>query len=160
MMRDEPEDKRRAAFHEAGHITVGIAYDVWGCDATIRFDSERARWDGNCDYDETSGRGRCVHGMGGATGEWLAVQSECTPDDVIDAISRGAVVVSESDRAACPTDQARTAAIRKSHRLLVKYGSFLAWAANRLIDEQFLSTDEARAEFVRRFPGEVPESDD
>jgi hypothetical protein len=152
------EDKRRAAFHEAGHATIGRACNLFSSDAMI---GKRAdgRWDGSCDYDETTGRGRCVFGMAGATAEWLAVYPDCEPLDVVEAVSRGDVVASESDRQSCRSDESRIAAIHQAHRILKKYIHFLEWAASHLIDHERLTTEVALVEFERLYPRALLESE-
>ncbi|HZN36033.1 MAG TPA: hypothetical protein VFB80_19520 [Pirellulaceae bacterium] len=128
-------DKREAAIHEAGHLTVGLALGVRGSAWVYRSettdpDNEKL-WIGK---HEAHGLVTATVAVSGLVAECWVEKPETSPDEIADWIDDGLVSPSPTDKTRFPESYEETlTAIVEAHAILVKHKRFFEWAVDELI---------------------------
>jgi hypothetical protein len=154
MANGKPEeiercDKREAAIHEAGHLTVGLALGVHGSAWVYRsqtIDQENEKlWVGK---RETHDPITAAVTLSGLVAECWVENPETSADDITDWINDGLVSPSATDEAQFPAAyEEKLAAVVEALQLLQKHKAFFDWAVEQLIDAEVIADGMAAEKF-------------
>src|SRR5688500_11841218 len=148
----ERRDKREAAIHEAGHLTVGLALGIRGSawvykSQTVDPENEKL-WIGK---HESQGPITAAAALSGLVAECWVDNRATRPDEITDWIDDGLVSPSSTDSALFPaTYVEKLAAVVESHELLLKHKVFFEWAIEKLVNAEVV-TDGMAADQWREF---------
>jgi hypothetical protein len=142
-------DKREAAIHEAGHITVGLALGIRGSawvytSQTIDPENEKL-WVGKHATRDPITAAVAVSGL---VAECWVENPETSADEITDWIDDGLVSPSATDEAQFPTSyEGKLAAVVEALELLQKHKAFFDWAVEQLIDTEAITNGMAGEKF-------------
>jgi hypothetical protein len=143
-------DKREAAIHEAGHLTVGLALGVHGSAWVYKSettDPENEKlWVGK---HESNGPTTGAVAVSGLVAECWVESATSIPDEITDWIDDGIVSPSPTDSARFPaTYEEKLAAVAEALSKLQQHKAFFDWAVAELIEHETI-TDGLAAEKFR-----------
>lgn len=142
------EDKRRAAIHETGHLTVAVAlgmdarawlYENEGCDVW-----QTHTWGGKM---EAKGRHPPSVAVAGVVAECWAKDPDVDCWNIGEFIRLDVITPSPTDLVNFPPDDKLEEAIEEALTLLEKYKKFFDWSVARLIEDEGITNGEARDQF-------------
>lgn len=149
------QDRRRAAIHESGHLTVAVAlgidarawvYENKGCDVW-----ESHTWLGRMEAT----RHPPSVAVAGVVAECWAKDPEVDCWNIGEFIRLDVITPSPTDLVNFPADEKLEETIEESLVLLVKYKKFFDWAVARLVEDEGITNGEARDQFDE-FDGRLP----
>lgn len=156
--RLEAMDKRQAAIHESGHLTIGCSESCW-CRAWIFPDSPddpyvTKTWLGRYEQPPPMSSTTAVAG----------VVAECWMDDpgteawqIVEMIEDEGVLPSPTDISGFPIAAEMTRTVDQALALLKQHRAFFEWAVRKLIREKYISEYAAAKRFYMLDPGRKEE---
>jgi hypothetical protein len=145
-------DKLKAAAHEAGHLTVGLACGI-ACSAWLYPSEEpvdlwtERGWCGSTERYYSTERIPAM-GVAGVVAECLLENEDYDAEEIADWIDWGTIEPSESDwRNLERTPEAIFPATEQAVRLLREHAEFWRWATRELVENEYVSERQAKEWF-------------
>ena len=134
-------DKREAAIHEAGQLTVGLALGIRGSAWVYRSETidpaNEKLWVGK---REAYGLVYSAVAISGLVAECWVENPATSSDEITDWIDDGLISPSPEDSANLPSSyEGKLAAVVEALALLQKHKAFFDWAVEKLINDDLIT---------------------